>query len=251
MSETVDSSTNPAKTKGAIEARGINKSYPSGEAVVDVLKGVDLDLDAGDDMVILGPSGSGKSTLLYILGTLEQASSGSLTIDGKTPESMNEAELARFRNETVGFVFQDHHLLPQYTVLQNVLLPVLAGDGPSASDAEKRANELVDAVGLAGRAHHKPAQLSGGERQRAAIARAMINAPAVLLCDEPTGNLDRATATVVGDLLFTMSSREGSSLVVVTHSLELADRFSVRCELRDGRLVTEKASPAQGGGTSS
>ena len=242
MSETAASATPDSSAKGAITARGLEKSYPSGEGVVDVLKGVDLDVGPGENLVILGPSGSGKSTLLYILGTLEQASAGSLKIDGRSPETLNEVELAAFRNRTVGFVFQDHHLLPQYSVIQNVLLPVLAADDPSGDSPQQRARELIEAVGLSGRSHHKPAQLSGGERQRAAIARAMINAPSVLLCDEPTGNLDRATAEVVGDLLFEMSAREGSSLVVVTHSLELADRFASRCELRDGELVTSGSS---------
>ena len=227
---------------GAITARGITKSYPSGQGEVEVLRGVDLDLDAGANMVILGPSGSGKSTLLYILGTLEQATAGSLSIDGQTPDSMTEAEIATFRNRTIGFVFQDHHLLPQYSVLQNVLLPVLADRGAGERDAEARARELIESVGLGGRAHHKPAQLSGGERQRAAIARSLINNPSTLLCDEPTGNLDRATASIVGDLLFSMSDREGSSLVVVTHSLELADRFSARYELIDGQLATGRSA---------
>lgn len=214
----------------------ISKTYGEGSTSVEVLRGIDLALEAGDGLAVTGPSGSGKSTLLHIIGTLEEPSQGTVEVDGKNPFALPENELARFRNTTAGFVFQDHHLLPQYTVLENVLLPSLAFP-PAPVDAEDRARDLLDRVGLGARLAHLPAQLSGGERQRAAVARALINEPALLLCDEPTGNLDRKNAAAVTDLLLELRAETGNLLIVVTHSAEVAARFSRQVTLVEGRCV--------------
>jgi len=199
-----------------------------------VLRGVSFELAQGEALAVTGPSGSGKSTLLHLVGTLDSPTSGTVEIDGKDPSALPDKELARFRNRTIGFVFQEHHLLPQYSVLENVLLPALAF--PESRDgARSRARELLERVGLGHRLDHRPAELSGGERQRVAVARALINRPSLLLCDEPTGSLDRKTASSVADLLFELHGETGTVMVVVTHSLELADRFERRCELAEGR----------------
>ena len=220
---------------GRLEVHDLTKEYVTAHHRIPVLHGLSLELEAGGAAAVTGPSGCGKSTLLHIIGTLEQPTSGRVVIDGVDPHSLPEAELAAFRNRNIGFVFQDHHLLPQFTVLQNVLLPSLAGSG--SDDSQKRARDLLDAVGLQDRTSHRPAQLSGGERQRVAIARALINRPSLLLCDEPTGNLDPKTADVVADLLFALRERENRSMMVVTHSEELADRFGVRFRLtQSGRV---------------
>lgn len=193
-----------------------------------------MELDAGDALVVTGPSGSGKSTLLHILGALDTPDAGRLTLDGVDPSELSEPELARFRNRTVGFVFQDAHLLPQYTVLENVLMPTLAfRDGREGAD--DRARDLLRRVGLEHRLEHRPAELSGGERQRAAVARALIRNPTLLLCDEPTGSLDQKTAGAVTDLLFDLHEEERPILVVVTHNPELAERFPRQCRLEEGR----------------
>ena len=214
----------------------VTKTYGEGSTAVDVLRGIDLALDPGDGLAVTGPSGSGKSTLLHIIGTLEEPTQGRVEVDGNDPFALAEKELARFRNETAGFVFQDHHLLPQYSVLENVLLPTLAFP-PAPKDAEQRARHLLDRVGLGSRLAHRPAQLSGGERQRAAVARALINEPALLLCDEPTGNLDRGNASAVTDLLLELRAEAGNLLIVVTHSAEVAARFSRQVTLVEGRCV--------------
>jgi lipoprotein-releasing system ATP-binding protein len=187
----------------------------------------------------MGPSGSGKSTLLNVLGALEPPTAGSVTLFGRDPFALGEAEVAAFRNREVGFVFQEHHLLPQCSVLENVMVPTLVakGDGvPSPSSLEARARELLARVGLGERLDHRPAELSGGERQRAALARALVLKPRLLLCDEPTGNLDAASATAVADLLFDLHGREQTILVLVTHSAELAARFPERRRLLGQRL---------------
>jgi lipoprotein-releasing system ATP-binding protein len=212
----------------------VHKSFPLGERTVEVLRGVSFELGEGEALAVTGPSGSGKSTLLHLLGTLDRPSSGTVEIDGRDPWSLSEKELAGFRNSTLGFVFQDHHLLPQYSVLENVLLPALAFRA-GRDGARSRARALVERVGLGPRQDHRPAELSGGEKQRVAVARALINRPTVMLCDEPTGSLDRNTATSVTDLLFELHRATGTVLVVVTHSLELADRFERRYELVEGR----------------
>lgn len=219
----------------ALVVSELSKQYPTrGEPLV-VLRGVSLRLDVGENAAIVGPSGSGKSTLLSIIGGLEPPSGGRVELAGDDPWRLDPHRLARFRNTRVGFVFQDHYLLPQCSVLENVLLPTLAGGGPSANAVE-RAALLLERVGLTGRAEHRPAELSGGERQRAALARALINRPLLLLADEPTGNLDRTAAQNVAELLLDLQSREGTIMVVVTHSRRLADMMQQRWELTDGRL---------------
>lgn len=213
----------------------VAKEYPTRAESLVVLRGASLSLSAGENLAILGPSGSGKSTLLSIIGTLDRPTRGSVTLGGVDPFSLDENKLAEFRNQKIGLVFQDHHLLPQCSVLENVLLPAIA-DGPAKSDDVQRARELLDRVGLGARLEHRPAELSGGERQRAAVARALIRQPTLLLADEPTGNLDRTTATAVGGLLLELQAERQMMLIVVTHSLELADALSRRMELDEGRL---------------
>ena len=211
------------------------KQFPTrGEPLV-VLRGVALRLEAGENAAIVGPSGSGKSTLLSIIGGLEPPTGGGVELAGDNPWQLGQRGLAQFRNTRVGFVFQDHYLLPQCSVIENVLLPTLASGGPSA-DSVERATMLLDRVGLASRREHRPAELSGGERQRAALARALINRPLLVLADEPTGNLDRVAAQNVAELLLELQKTEQTILVVVTHSRRLADTMQRRWELVDGRL---------------
>ena len=213
----------------------LGKDYPTRSGPLAVLRGVGLQLDAGQAVAIMGPSGSGKSTLLNILGTLDRPTMGSVRLDGVDPFALAEAELAAFRNEKVGFIFQDHHLLPQCSALENTLLPTLPRRSPGAA-MESRASQLLARVDLEKRLDHWPAELSGGERQRVAVARALMNQPRLVLADEPTGNLDRRTARIVGDLLLQLCQEENAMLVVVTHSLDLAERFARRYEMADGRL---------------
>jgi len=214
----------------------VTKQYPTrGEPLV-VLRGVSLRVTTGENVAILGPSGCGKSTLLHILGTLDQPTSGRVLLDGCDASRLSEPELADFRNRQIGFVFQDHHLLPQCSVLENVLLPAVAS-GAVTDDAIERAKLLVDRVGLTSRSDHRPAELSGGERQRTALARALLNRPRLLLADEPTGNLDRSTALGIARLLTELEQQEQTMLMVVTHSLEVAALFGRRFELDAGRLV--------------
>lgn len=220
-------------TQGLL-VQDIHKSFSLGTTLVEVLKGATFDLGPDESLVLTGPSGSGKSTLLHIVGTLDTASSGSVHIHGVDPSRLDEGELARFRNATVGFVFQDSHLLPQYSVLENVLLPAMAfpvGDDDPATWGQ----DLLERVGLAHRLQHRPAELSGGERQRVAVARALINRPRLLLCDEPTGSLDSSTAEAIADLLFELHRDQANMLLVVTHSNALAGRFPRQLELQEGR----------------
>ncbi len=189
-----------------------------------------------DNLAVLGPSGSGKSTLLHIIGTLDRPSSGEVRLDGENPFALDEPKLADFRNRRIGFVFQDHHLLPQCSVLENTLLPTIAEGATQSADVD-RARMLLERVGLANRLDHRPAELSGGERQRVAVARALVRKPALLLADEPTGNLDRATATSVANLLLELQREESTLMIVVTHSQELAGLFQRRVEFDDGRLL--------------
>jgi len=213
----------------------LSKTFPTrGEPLV-VLRDVSLSLAAGQNAAVLGPSGSGKSTLLFIIGTLDVPSGGSVHLDATDPFSLDESGLAEFRNRHIGFVFQDHYLLPQLTVLENVLIPAMA-DGSPTREAVERAKYLLERVGLSERREHRPAELSGGERQRAGVARALLLKPALVLADEPTGNLDRKSAVAVGDLLIEMQREEQAMLLVVTHSLELASRFERRFEIDDGML---------------
>lgn len=231
MTETQDTSTATAD----VSLTGLSKEFTGAAGQLSILRNVDLSLSRGDALAVTGPSGSGKSTLLYIVGALDELTDGAIQVLGSNPNSMSESTLARFRNEHIGFIFQDHHLLQQCSVLENVLIPLLAGKGVADAD-EKRARELLTRVGLAERVTHRPAQLSGGERQRVAVCRALINQPEILLADEPTGNLDRTTADAVGDLLLELSREQNVLLICVTHSVELAGRFPKHMELRDGRL---------------
>ena len=214
----------------------IIKEYPTPAEPLRVLNGVSFALRRGENLAILGPSGSGKSTLLSILGTLEPPTSGSVRLAGEDPYVLDEAALARFRRHNIGFVFQDHHLLPQCTVLENVLVPFLA-DGAATPDGQRRAGDLLERVGLGERLTHRPAELSGGERQRVAIARAVVREPTLLLADEPTGNLDRTTARTIAELLLGLQAEQSAMLVVVTHSAALAGSLQRRMELQAGRLV--------------
>jgi lipoprotein-releasing system ATP-binding protein len=219
----------------SLQIEHLCKDYPTRSGSLSVLRDISLEAARGEALAVMGPSGSGKSTLLYILGTLERPTSGTLKLEGQDPFQLDEATLADFRNRHIGFIFQDHHLLPQLSVLENVLIPTLVhkGDG---RDAEKWARELIDRVGLKERIDHRPAELSGGERQRVAIARALVNRPRLLLADEPTGNLDRATAKNVGAILVDLQRQADTVLIVVTHSPELAALFPRRVEMNDGRL---------------
>ena len=217
-----------------LNVSGVRKSYRAADEDVTVLVDVSLTQAAGEAAAIMGPSGSGKSTLLYILGALEPPTTGSVTIDGVNPYTLPSKQLAAFRNKEIGFVFQDHCLLPQCSVLENVLVPTLVGAADHGAETYARA--LIDQVGLTHRIGHLPAQLSGGEKQRVALARALVRKPRVLLCDEPTGNLDRASADAVATLLLALQHQQNAILLVVTHSAELASRVPVRYELNDRRL---------------
>ena len=211
-----------------LKVSNLSKDFGS----VQVLRNISFSFAGGVSVAITGPSGSGKSTLLHIVGTLEKPTAGQVEINNTDPFTLSEPELARYRNAVIGFVFQEHHLLPQYSVLENVLVPTLAFK--QQSDATQRAHELLKRVGLTHRISHRPAELSGGERQRVAIARALINQPRILLCDEPTGNLDTATSEIIANLLFELHRVEQNILIVVTHNLELASRCQQRLQLTDG-----------------
>jgi lipoprotein-releasing system ATP-binding protein len=217
----------------------IAKEYQTPAEPLRILSGVSLQLRSGENLAILGPSGSGKSTLLAILGTLEPPTLGSVRLAGQDPFTLDEARLAVFRRENIGFVFQEHHLLPQCTVLENVLVPFLA-DGTATADEQQRAAELLKRVGLAERITHRPAELSGGERQRVAIARALVREPTLILADEPTGNLDRATAESITRLLLELQAERNAILVVVTHSDAVAAALGRRMELDSGRLIAAR-----------
>ena len=221
--------------------QNLTKTYPTRGGELSVLRDVNLLMQKGDALAIVGPSGSGKSTLLYLLGALERPTAGSYRLGDQEPFRLGDAELARFRNRSIGFVFQDHHLLPQCSALENVLIPTLAG---AAENLEGRARELLDRVGLSDRLQHRPAELSGGERQRVAVARALIHQPLLLLADEPTGNLDRKSAETVGKLLLEMQQHEKTMLIVVTHSPDLARTLPRQMEMFDGTLLDASASPA-------
>jgi len=209
-----------------------------GAAPVAVLRDLDFEIASGESLAIIGPSGCGKSTLLNILGSLDQPSSGRVWLDGQELSRMDELQLAAIRNRQIGFIFQSHHLLPQCSVLENVLVPTLADKKhPALGTAPERAGKLLRRVGLGERLHHRPGQLSGGERQRVAVVRALINQPKLLLADEPTGALDRASAGELAQLLVDLNREEGVTLIVVTHALDLARQMGRAMELRDGRLA--------------
>ena len=217
-----------------LKVTDLSKEYPTPRGPLRVLSGVSFEMAPGDAAAIMGPSGSGKSSLLYILGGLEPPTSGTIALDGRNPYELSATELAAFRNKEIGFVFQDHCLLPQCTVLENVLIPTLVTSG--SKEITARAAHLIDQVGLGDRIDHRPAALSGGERQRVAIARALIRQPRLLLCDEPTGNLDRAAADNVAEVLLDLHRVQKTILIVVTHSAALAEKLPARFELLDRQL---------------
>ncbi len=222
------------------ELHNVTKSYRSDAGAVPVLNGISLTIAEGETVAITGPSGCGKSTLLNLLGALDQADSGEIRVAGRDLTKLTAQQLAEFRNTTVGFVFQLHHLLPQCTVLENILVPTIVRTDLSKADRaalRARAAKLLEAVGLSHRLDHRPGQLSGGERQRAAVARALINGPKLLLADEPTGALDRASAERLADLLAEVHQREKVTIVMVTHAPELARRMGRVLALDDGRLA--------------
>ena len=227
-----------------LEVSKISKQYPTPRGQLTVLSEVSFALHSGDAAAIIGPSGSGKSSLLYILGGLEPPSAGIVRLGGRNPFELTPADLADFRNREIGFVFQDHCLLPQCTVLENVLVPTLiphAGEHDQQTDFVARASLLIEQVGLGDRIEHRPGELSGGEKQRVAIARALIRQPRLVLCDEPTGNLDTATAAAVASLLLDLHRRQHNILIVVTHSDRLASQFSISFEIAAGKLIRSES----------
>jgi ABC-type lipoprotein export system ATPase subunit len=226
------------------ELSNVTKSYRSDAGAVPVLNGISLTIAEGETVAITGPSGCGKSTLLNLLGALDQADSGEIRVAGRDLTKLDAQQLAEFRNTTVGFVFQLHHLLPQCTVLENILVPSIVRKDADRAALRARAAQLLGAVGLSHRLDHRPGQLSGGERQRAAVARALINSPKLLLADEPTGALDRASAERLADLLAEVHQREKITIVMVTHAPELARRMGRMLGLVDGKLADEKRPTA-------
>jgi len=225
-----------------LRVANLSKEYPTPRGPLPVLCDVSFALAPGEAAAIMGPSGSGKSSLLYLLGALEPPTSGTVTLDGRNPFQLGADELAAFRNTAIGFVFQDHCLLPQCSILENVLIPTLVAPAAELSaerggnQTTQRARDLIAQVGLADRVDHRPGELSGGERQRVAIARALIRQPRLVLCDEPTGNLDRAAAENVASLLLDLHRRQQTILVVVTHSAALAEKLPIRFDLIDRQL---------------
>ena len=221
-----------------LQVSNVSKHYSTPRGPLVVLSDVTFALAPGEAAVVTGPSGSGKSSLLHVLGALDPPSSGTVTLDGRNAFTLPPKAMAEFRNAQVGFVFQDHCLLPQCSVLENVLVPTLvASNGAGGVDDRSRARHLIEQVGLADRVDHRPGELSGGEKQRVAIARALIRHPRLVLCDEPTGNLDQQSASVVASLLLDLHRRQQNILVVVTHSERLAAQFPIRFELTDRKLV--------------
>ena len=226
-----------------LRLEGLSKQYPSTEGATPlyILKEVTLDIAQGEAVAIIGPSGSGKSTLLNVLGTLDKPTSGKVTFAGRDVTQLDELALAALRNREIGFIFQSHHLLPQCTVLENVLVPTLATDSKRGPETVERAKRLLERVGLGQRLSHQPGQLSGGERQRVAVVRALINQPKLVLADEPTGALDRVSADNLAQLLVDLNKEDGVTLIVVTHAQDLAKKMNRILELQDGKLVEKKS----------
>ena len=218
-----------------LSVTNVSKQYPTRGEPLEVLRNVSLEMAAGQNLAIIGPSGCGKSTLLHLLGTLDTPTSGKIELNGQDPFQLDEPGLADFRNQNIGFIFQEHHLLPQLSVLENVLVPALASGEPSA-EILQRAHNLIQRVGLEDRIGHRPAELSGGEKERAAVARSLLHQPTLLLADEPTGNLDRTNAQQVAQLLLEIQQQEQTILIVVTHSNELAGQLQEQKTLDDGQL---------------
>ncbi len=219
-----------------LEVKNLYKSYGEAAAKVEVLKGIDLTVEPGDTIALVGPSGAGKSTLLHIMGTIDRPTSGEVLFDGEPVFALGDQPLAAFRNRSIGFVFQFHHLLPEFSALENVMMPLLIG-GEKRSKVEGRARELLSDVGLAHRVTHRPGELSGGEQQRVAIARALVRQPRLLLADEPTGNLDMKTSHEVHELLYSIQRNTGISLVIVTHNEQLAAGMNRTIRVVDGKIV--------------
>lgn len=221
-----------------LETSGLEKSYPVGHSVLSVLKGIDIKIKEGEIVAIIGPSGVGKSTLLHLLGALDRPTNGKVIIQGVDIFKYDNNRLANFRNKTVGFVFQFHHLLPEFSALENVAMPGLMA-GISQKPAYQRAIELLDEVGLWQRANHRPGELSGGEQQRVAVARALMNKPRLLLADEPSGNLDQRMSNMLHKLLWHLSRTRNQTFIVVTHNMQLADKADRVIELYDGKIKND------------
>jgi lipoprotein-releasing system ATP-binding protein len=228
-------------SSGLLEVRNLHKSFQTERSRVDVLNGIDLSVGEGDTIALVGASGAGKSTLLHVIGTLDRPTSGEVLFRGEDVFKMGNGELASFRNRSIGFVFQFHHLLPEFTALENVMMPALIG-GMEKEKARESASSLLGDVGLSNRLTHKPGELSGGEQQRVAIARALVLSPALLMADEPTGNLDRKTSEGVHDLLAGIQEKTGLTLIIVTHNERLAARMGKTIRLVDGR-IQENGNP--------
>lgn len=219
-----------------ISCTDLYKSFAEGDLSVDVLRGVNLQVMRGESIAIMGTSGSGKSTLLHLLGGLDLPNKGEISIVGKNTLTLTDAERGKLRNESLGFIYQFHHLLPEFTALENVAMPLLISDSCDADTAAKSAKELLEKVGLGNRLEHKPGELSGGERQRAAIARALVTKPECILADEPTGNLDEKTADQVFDLMLELKRDVGTSFIMVTHNQSLAEKMDKTYQLHEGLL---------------
>jgi lipoprotein-releasing system ATP-binding protein len=218
-----------------LKAKDICRGFQTGAGILDVLKGVDLEVSQGEIVAIIGPSGSGKSTLLHILGTLDRPDKGSVNLDSTEVFSLNDKELAHFRNRTIGFVFQFHHLLPEFSALENVMMPkLIAGEDPR--QIRNKAVDILKEVGLADRVDHKPGELSGGEQQRVAVARALINNPKIVIADEPSGNLDRSSAESLHNLVTELKDNINQTFILATHNLELAQRAQRIFKLEDGKI---------------
>lgn len=226
------------RAPGIINSRNLSKSYHDGHMSVDVLKAIDFTISAGDRIAIVGPSGSGKSTLLHLLGGLDKPTSGHVFQQGTDWQILTERQRCKLRNKKLGFIYQFHHLLPEFSALENVAMPLLLA-GSAINTAMLRANEILEQVGLAARTQHKPSQLSGGERQRVAIARALVHQPQCVFADEPTGNLDQATAVKVFDLMLDLNKKFNTALVIVTHDRQLAGRMDKVMALQEGYLSVE------------
>lgn len=220
-----------------ISLKGIHKSYIMGGGELEVLKDVDLDLTPGAILAIVGASGAGKSTLLHIIGALDRPTRGQYLYKGRDVFRYSEGQLARFRNQSIGFVFQFHHLLPEFSALENTMIPLMIFGKRDKREVMEKARSLLIEVGLGDRESHKPSELSGGEQQRVAIARALANDPELLLADEPTGNLDTKTSNIVFDLMIKLNHQRGMSMILVTHNMELAKRTDLRFKLRDGAIL--------------
>lgn len=226
----------PYSENNLLCAKALHKTYQEGKLRTKVLNGVSFSMKAGEMLAIIGSSGSGKSTLLHLLGGLDTPTKGEVIFHGQAINRLSENKKARLRNKHIGFIYQFHHLLPDFTAIENIAMPLLIG-GIDPKTAKKRAMAMLDAVNLPRRAHHRPSELSGGERQRVAIARALINKPALVMADEPTGNLDKQTAETIFDLMVALNRQHGTAFIVVTHDLNLAQKLSMQLEMNNGQLI--------------